>query len=340
MKLAKYEKNPILKPNPKNEWESLVVLNPAVIYDEKTKEFIMLYRAADQSNLHRIVIGLAKSKDGFNFDRESNRPNLIGTPNSPDEGGVEDPRLVKMGDWYFLTYASRPYYPGRYWLNEKVDRELPPQEGVSFIKHNDTLTHLAITKDFITYKKLGRITDSTVDDRDVMIFPEKINGNYVRLSRPMTWCGKGYPNKKPAIYITYSTDLMEWKNPKLLMEGVESWEDKKIGASCPPIKTPYGWFHIYHGVATKDQAYRVGAVLLDLNEPNKIIARTKDFIMEPDMPYELEGFYNACVFPTGNVVVDGKLYVYYGAADKYVCAATADFENLLQYLLNHCKVDN
>jgi beta-1,2-mannobiose phosphorylase / 1,2-beta-oligomannan phosphorylase len=336
MKLDKYVNNPILKPNQDNDWESLVVLNPAAVYDEQNQEFIMLYRAADNSDLHKISLGLAKSKDGFHFERQSNHPNLEGTIGNTDEGGVEDPRLVKMGDWYFLTYASRPYRPGRYWLNQVIKRDTP-SEGISFIKKNDTLTHLAITKDFVTYKKLGRMTNSTVDDRDVMIFPEQVNGKYVRLSRPMTWCGEGYENKNPATYIAFSSDLMEWQSPKLLMEGKEWWEDKKIGASCPPIKTEFGWFHIYHGVSKKDQAYRVGAVLLDLVDPTKIIARTKDFIMEPDQPYELEGFYNACVFPTGNVVVDGVLYVYYGAADKYVCVATADFNTLLKYLINDCK---
>ncbi len=338
MKLTKYVHNPILKPNPENDWESLVVLNPAVVYNETSKTFFMLYRAADSSDLHRIVIGLATSKDGFSFERSGNLPSLVGTPGNVDEGGVEDPRLVKMGEWYFLTYASRPYYPGRYWLNEQVQRELPPQEGISFIEKNSTLTHLAITKDFVTYKKLGRISNSTVDDRDVMIFPEKVNGKYVRLSRPLDWCGDGYPNRNPAIYIAYSDDLMEWQNPKLLMQGQEWWEEKKIGAGCPPIKTDKGWFHIYHGVAKKDQAYRVGAVLLDLENPEKIIARTKDFIMEPDLPYELEGYYNACVFPTGNVIVDGTLYVYYGAADKYVCAASANFDELINYMMLECKL--
>ena len=100
------------------------------------------------------------------------------------------------------------------------------------------------------------------------------------------------------------------------MQGEQWWEDAKIGGSCPPIKTDAGWLHLYHGVASKDKAYRVGAVLLDLDRPDKIIARTKDFIMEPEFPHETDGYYNGCVFPTGNVVKDGILYVYYGAADK------------------------
>ncbi len=336
MKLIKHKDNPILTPKLDSSWESLAVLNPAVIYDEASQSFVMLYRAADDSDRHQIVLGKATSQDGIHFTRSSDQPNVTGSPGNTDEGGVEDPRLVKIDDWYFMTYASRPFYPGKYWLNQKYPRLTPPKGTLSYIERNDTLTHLAITQDFVNYKKLGRITDSRVDDRDVIIFPEKVKGQFVRLSRPMTWFGDGYENEKPGTYIAFSDDLMEWSKPTLLMKGETWWEDKKIGGSCPPIKTPYGWFHIYHGVSTKDQAYRVGAVLLDLEDPRIVLARTSDFIMEPNQPYELEGFYNACVFPTGNVVKDGQLYVYYGAADKYVCVATIDFESLLQYLITEC----
>lgn len=117
------------------------------------------------------------------------------------------------------------------------------------------------------------------------------------------------------------------------------WEDKKLGGSCPPIKTEKGWFFLYHGVSSKDDAYRVGAMLLDLENPAKILARTADSIMEPEFDYETSGYYNGCVFPTGNVVVDGVLYVYYGAADKYCCVATADFGQLIGWLWNECRVE-
>ena len=338
MKLKKYDKNPILKANPANEWENLCVLNPAVVYDEERGGFVMLYRAAGDTDKHNIYLGLATGKDGFHFERKSDEPVFSPTEGGSDEGCVEDPRLVKMGDWYYLTYASRPYAPGRYWI-ENYPRPWfnPPKDGPSFLRNNDTLTHLAITQDFRTYKKLGRITDSRVDDRDVIIFPEKVNGKFVRLSRPMTWFGEGYENEKPCTYIAFSDDLMEWENPKVLMQGKEWWESKKIGGSCPPIRTDKGWFHLYHGVCEEDGCYRVGAVLLDLNDPTKIIARTKDPILEPETEYEKSGYYNGCVFPTGNVVKDGVLYVYYGAADKYVCVATADFEEFLTYLLKECR---
>jgi predicted GH43/DUF377 family glycosyl hydrolase len=335
MLLKKSPLNPILSPNPKNEWENLVVLNPAVIYDDAKQEFVMLYRAAGDTIEHYIYLGLATSKDGFHFERQLDHPVLEPDYNGEDGGCVEDPRLVKMGEWYYLTYAARPYAPGRYWLNEPKPWFNPPVDGPVFLRWNNTVTYLAITQDFIHYKKLGRITDTRDDDRDVYIFPERINGKFVRISRPMYACGEGYVNKSAAIWISFSDDLMEWPTRQLLMKGEYWWESKKIGGSCPPLKTPYGWFMIVHGVCEEDQSYRVGAVLMDLVHPEKILARTKEPIMVPDQDYEARGVYNGCVFPTGNVVKDGILYVYYGAADKTVCVATCDFEELLQGMIHN-----
>jgi predicted GH43/DUF377 family glycosyl hydrolase len=88
---------------------------------------------------------------------------------------------------------------------------------------------------------------------------------------------------------------------------------------------------IYHGVGD-DKYYRVGAMLLDLNDPSKILHRTKDWLLEPEEPYEIEGFYNGVVFPCGNVIIDNTLFLYYGGADKYVCLATCGFDELLDYL--------
>jgi predicted GH43/DUF377 family glycosyl hydrolase len=333
IKLQRATDNPILYPNPDHAWEDLVVLNPAVIYDDENTEFVMLYRAAGDTPMHYIYLGLATSKDGIHFERQSKEPIFAPDYDGADGGCVEDPRLIRMGEWYFLTYASRPYAPGRYWLNEPKPWMDPPKVGPKYLLENNSATFLAITKDFRTYKKLGRITDTRLDDRDVFFFPEKINHQFVRLSRPMNWCGEGFPNANPAIWISFSDDILEWGKPELLMKGETWWESKKIGGSCPPIRTPYGWFHIYHGVSEKDHTYRVGAVILDLNDPRKIIARTPEPIFEPEAWYETKGVYEGCVFPTGNVVKDGILYVYYGAADKYVGVATAPFDRLLEEMM-------
>lgn len=337
MRIEKYKNNPILSPG-EREWEERCVLNPAVIYDEERNKFVMLYRAAGNDVRHKIVFGLAESDDGFNFTRMSEEPVFKSQNDEPDGGCVEDPRLVKLGDLYYLTYASRAYAPGRYWLDPTVESPMYLDESdvrgeilPSYAKNNLSVSYLAVTKDFRTYKKLGRISETNVDDRDVLLFPELINGKFVMLSRPIF---KDVPGvTAPSIWITITDDVCEYQKPELLMTGVEDWENKKMGAGAPPIKTEDGWFMLYHAV-DKDGVYRVGAALLDLNDPRKILARTKHYIMEPETDYEKSGIYNGCVFPTGNVVKDGILYIYYGCADVYVSVATVNFAELLDDLKN------
>lgn len=332
MKLTKYEGNPILKACPDREWENLCVLNPAVWYEKDEDLFYMLYRAAGNDSTHYIHLGLATSKDGFHFTRCSETPFLSPDINGPDGGCIEDPRLTKMGDTYYIVYAARTYAPGQYWSADWKplgDREV---DGVHFVQANNAVSHLAITKDFRTVKRLGRISDSRFDDRDVILFPEKVGGKYVKLSRPVERVGEAYGCDIPSVFISFSDDLMEWGEPKLLMTGEEWWQDQKIGGSCPPIRTEKGWLHLFHGVSSRDGGYRVGAVLLDLEDPTKILHRTSDFILAPEHTYETSGYYNGCVFPTGNVVKGDTLYVYYGAADKYVCVATCKLQELLDFL--------
>lgn len=343
IKLKKYAGNPILEPNEANEWESACVLNPAVVQDEKTGEIVMLYRAAGRDKQHIIRLGLAKSTDGIHFERSGDKPVFDVDKDDADGGCVEDPRMVNIEGTYFMVYAARAYAPGQYWLEENFEhvmcKELPgeviSEAAPYFAKNNKTVSYLAMTQDFKKYKRLGRITDARYDDRDVLLFPEKIDGKYVRISRPKMRQGEV---KMPSIWITMSEDMMEYGEPELLLTGEEWWESARIGAGSPPIRTEKGWFMLYHGVAEKDGCYRVGAVLLDLKDPRKVISRTKEYIMEPEYGYETEGFYNGCVFPTGNVVKEGTLYVYYGCADKYVALATADFEELVRYLYRECKV--
>ena len=328
MKFNKYKNNPILSPLKNHPWENFCVLNPGVIYDHENKRFVMLYRAAGDDIKHKISLGLATSTDGFNFTRSFDYPVFSPAESEIDGGCVEDPRIVKIDDYYYITYAARAFCPGRYWLpNFKEERAQwfePQKETVpSFYRNNHTVTYLAMTKDFVHYVRLGRITDSRVDDRDVVIFPRRINGKFVRISRPAI-------DEEYSMKIAFSDDLLEWGAAETLYKGEEDWESYKVGASCPPIETDEGWLFIYHGVSKEDKKYRVGVLLLDKDDPKKIIARTKNFVMEPDQPYECDGgLYNGCVFPTGAVLKDGVLYVYYGCADKYVSVATVSLEELL-----------
>jgi beta-1,2-mannobiose phosphorylase / 1,2-beta-oligomannan phosphorylase len=335
MILKKYKGNPILSPNTNNEWESLVVCNPGAWYENG--KFYMLYRAAGDDTEHIIRFGLATSNDGYNFTRVSNTPVLSPSLEGPDSGCIEDARIVKFDDFFYITYAFRPFPPGQYWkfAHDVVLTQSVGENAPSFLKNNTANSGLAITKDFKSWKRLGRITQSNLDDRDVILFPEKINDKFVMLHRPKEWVGSEYGTKYPAIWIRYSNDLLVWNEPStMIINGIEGTWEEKVGGSTPPLKTEKGWILIYHGVENGGNGYyRVGAALLDLNDPSKVIGRLNNWILEPEYFYELEGPYNGCVFPTGNVIVNDTLYVYYGAADKYIGVATCSVEELLNALL-------
>ena len=338
MKLKKYAKNPILSPNAKNYWESLVVCNPGAWYENG--KFYLLYRSAGDDAEHMTYFGLAESSDGYTFERVSNKPVFSPSTDGLDAGTVEDPRIVKFGNDFYVTYAARPYPPGQYWKygHDVVNKPNPYHNAPPFLTENITNTSLAVTKDFKVWKRLGRITPANLDDRDVILFPEKMQGRfknkYAMLRRPKQWIGNGYDTEFPAIWITFSEDLLVWNEDNhLLLKGRKGTWEEKVGGNTPPIKTDRGWLILYHGVENGGKGfYRVGAALLDLEDQTKIIARATDPIMEPTEWYEMEGPYPGCVFPVGNLVVEDTLYIYYGGADKYCALATCNLQDLLNYL--------
>lgn len=184
------------------------------------------------------------------------------------------------------------------------------------------------------FRRLGIITPYQADDKDVVLFPEKVQGKYAVIHRPANWVGPGYPVERPSIWFAFLDGLPgRMYGHKLIMQPEEDWEAKKIGAGPPPIKTEKGWLLIYHGVDW-GHVYRAGAVLLDLEEPWRIIARTRDPILEPKEPYEVEGDVPNVVFPEGAVVIGDELLVFYGGADKVCCLAKAGLDELLSYLLD------
>jgi len=334
MQLTKHPQNPILEPNKSNNWENLVVCNPGAWYEDGT--FYLLYRAAGNDEEHTISFGLATSKDGTNFERVSEKPVFGPSIDGPDMGGVEDARIVKFDDVFYVTYAYRPYAPGRYWTFEHDVVRLPEagENAPLVYKNNIANTGLAMTKDFKSWRRLGRMTETNLDNRDVILFPEKINGKFALLHRPKEWVGEKYGCEFASIWIAYSDDMLVWNEPStLLLSGRTGTWEEKVGGATPPLKTKDGWLLIYHGVENSGCGYyRTGVALLDLYNPGKIIARDPDWIMEPEHDYEMEGFYKGCVFPTGNVIIDDTLYVYYGGADKYVGLATCSVSELLNHL--------
>ena len=333
--LTRHAGNPVLSPLPGSPWQGEVTTNPAAWRDEKTGEVILLYRAAGHDDQHVVHLGLATSRDGYTFTRSAEpAPTISPIPNTPDGGCIEDPRIIKIGEWYYVTVASRPFPPGRYWTNTNhaPDRRQGfPAEFPVALRQNLTSTHLFLTKDFKEWIRAGRMTDPALDERDVVIFPEKVGGKWITIHRPMQWHGQGFPNAFPSIWIARSDDLLAWKQLQLLAKGEESWE-LKIGANNPPLKTPHGWLQIYHGVGA-DKQYRLGALLLDLEDPTIVTHRTKHPIYQPEADYETKGIYNGVCFPCGHVVINGTYFLYYGGADVHCCVATCNLDELIAHLL-------
>ncbi len=350
LKLKRYKNNPILEPNPKNWWEKAAVFNCATWYDGKLVH--LLYRAIGEDKKYpprlgyavstyekyTSRLGYAVSEDGFNFSRVSKLP-IFSPEKDYEKEACEDPRLTFIDDGkLYMTYAV-PFKPLRPLLNEW---------GEPFN------TALASVRDysFREFKRLGIITPEGSANRDVVLFSEKINKKFVMLHRPFRWtqewlrkpepkqkeillpCSPNTLPEKPSIWIAYSSNLKEWNRYKVVMKPEEKWENWKIGAGPPPLKTPEGWLLIYHGVDTKKvpRTYRAGIALLALENPSRVIARLPYPVLEPEKEYEKKGDTPNVVFPEGAIIKNGILFVYYGGADKVCCLATVELDKLLKEL--------
>ncbi len=184
------------------------------------------------------------------------------------------------------------------------------------------------SQDFQSFEFLGMSQD---DLRNGVLFPERIGGRYARLERP-NQLADSLAGGGGAIRLAYSDDLVNWEVGGNLMRGRPRYWDERIGSGPPPVKTSQGWLHIYHGVATHFGAsslYQAGAVLLDLEDPSKVIARGRDNILEPREPWELAGQVPGVVFPTGLILRDDAVDLYYGAADSCIGLARASIQQLI-----------
>jgi len=335
VQLRRFDGNPIISPKADSWWQCAVTTNPGAWYDPASRTVTMLFRASAADAIHKVYLGRAVSGDGYHFDRVGDQP-AVAPSDGFDGGCVEDPRIVKFGDWYFIVYASRPFPAGQYWLKTPNEQWKPPFATADWplcMRESLSSSGLLLTRDFQTYYRGGRITHPMLDDRDAILFPEKIGGRFAMLHRPMNWTGAKYGTDHPAMWVMQSDDVHNWdyNTSKFVAKAKFKWE-KKIGGSTPPIRTKYGWFTIYHAVGS-DLHYRLGAMLLDLDDPSKVLHRTPDWILQPEAPYELEGFYKGVIFPCGNVVIDGTLFVYYGAADRFVGVATCNLQEMLEWLV-------
>ena len=327
LKFTRCPENPIVVPG-LYDWRMATVFNPGVLYEDG--RFTMYERAAGQLRPFHCYIGALESEDGIHFRHMSDQPVFTPEMAGSPYGSVQDPRVVKIEDVYYMTYAFRPYAwnsnPTGVGVPESYEPTFPGFSGKP--EENMTRSGIAISTDRLHWQHHCWPTPKELDDRDVILFPEKINGRFALLRRPLQFIGPQYGTNYPGIWICYSEDLQTWTEPELVIKPEFAWEDNRIGGATPPIKTDEGWLVLYHGVENQNPAvrrvcYRLGALLLDLNDPTKVLARTSHFIMEPETYYERVGLYIPnVVFPTGNVVVDGLLYLYYGVCDTAIALAT------------------
>ncbi|MCF6242239.1 MAG: glycoside hydrolase family 130 protein [Bacteroidales bacterium] len=241
---------------------------------------------------------LARSKDGINF-KVDEKPFILPADRT-ESFGVEDARISKINDEYYINYT--------------------------IVSGDGYATFLSKTKDFKNIERLGIIFSPL--NKDVCIFEEKVKGKYIALHRPDNH-GFGLPS----IWYAESPDLIHWGNHKcLLRPNGSKWETQKIGAGAPPVKTEYGWLVIYHAKG-ENNVYSLNLILLDLKYPDKIIALSKEPFMFPETKYEKEGFFGNVVFTNGHVVLpDGTINIYYGTSDEYTCMAQTSINELLNLL--------
>ena len=332
MKIKRCSRNPIVVPGI-YDYRMVSVFNPGVIFDNGT--FYMYERAAGSLRPFKTSIGLLKSKDGINFEIASDKPvftaEMLGFP----DGSVEDARVVKIDNKFYMCYALQPYAFDCWPTGIALPDYYPyPQWEENNVAPMLTRSGIAISNDGETYEQLCFNTPVEIDDRDNALFPEKINDKFVMLRRPMQYVGKEYGTDLPGMWIAYSDDLFEWSKPELLATAeVPEWEGLKIGGAATPLKTKEGWIVLYHGVDS-NSTYRVGALLLDINDPLKVIARTRKPIMEPEYHYERFGLViNNTIFPTANLIHNDEIYIYYGCCDTSISLATVPVNEMLEYLL-------
>lgn len=303
--VRRYAENPILT-KADIPYEVETVHNAAVVKHDD--QYIMLFRSHLRTG--RSIIGLARSTDGFNFIADHQpflQPDQDGPFADYEAFGVEDPRVTRMEQDYFITYSA--------------------------YSKNGVRIALAKTRDFNRFEKVALITEA--DYRNVVIFPEKFNGLYARLDRPHSEIAPW------SIWISYSPDLRFWGSSQLIMRPEPyHWDEMKIGPGAPPIKTEEGWLSIYHGVfeTMAGSVYRLGVALHDLHDPSKMIGVGDSWILQPEDPWEITGYVPNVVFSCGAVAEpDGTVKIYWGGADTVMCVGEATLSDLVAQCINHSR---
>lgn len=315
--MKRYSENPILTRKDIVSNHPLLqdvssIFNPGAV--KFKNEYLLITRVQSRSRETSFV--LARSKDGIHFVTED-KPIIF--------RGFEN-----FGRKVYHSYDARiTELEGKFYIMFAMDMEGECNLG------------LAVTHDFLVFNFLGIASDE--DIRNGVLFPEKVNGKYLRYDRPNKARHTNGPTSGSTIWLSESDDLLNWKAVAPVMDGRWHYWDEFIGSGPAPVKTKCGWLHIYHGVAThfgSANIYQTGVALFDLNDPSKLIGRCRHNILEPREFYELTGQVPNVVFPSGIIVEESdhegfakensEVKVYYGAADTSIGLATTTITELLE----------
>ena len=318
-----------MRPDPANPYERGGVLNPAAVLHNGVT--YLYYRAVAETphNYSRILMATCKSGEDNSIEAvrlgrvalepEADYELWVDSEGAVRAGGVEDPRITRIGDTYYMAYTAYG----------SVDGSLGPRIA------------LARSHDLFAWERMGlvslgplnvtingesrRIELALVPNKDAILFPERIGGRYCMMHRPMFPNSIGLPQ---SIWLSWSHDLLHWDDHQLVLSPTLPWESLKVGGGTPPLRTPHGWLTFYHGVegladTDPNRRYHAGALLLDLDNPARILYQSPQPVLSPQSHDETVGVVSNVVFPTGVVAqADGRIDVYYGMADQAIGLAT------------------
>jgi beta-1,4-mannooligosaccharide/beta-1,4-mannosyl-N-acetylglucosamine phosphorylase len=299
----RYDKNPVIGRNVIKSAGR--IFNSALVPYQGA--FIGVFRAEHRNGYPKLHIG--RSKDAINWDIEDKDIKFLDENGKPARPIVYsyDPRLVEIDGTFYITWCDQ---------------------------HNGPTIGIAKTKDFKTFVRHENAF--LPFNRNGVLFPRKIGGNFVMLSRPSDNGHTPFGN----IYLSQSPDMTYWGKHRLVMQTTHYWwKNTKLGAGPIPIETSEGWLLIYHGVCTSCSGfiYSIGGALLDIDDPSKVIADCEDYLLTPEAPYETTGFVPNVTFPCATLqdADTGRIAIFYGAADTYSALAFAQVDELIDYIKSH-----
>lgn len=326
LSFERHEANPVIQPNTGNHWESKATFNPAALFAEG--KIHLLYRAIGDNDVS--VLGYAVSQNGFDvegqlphpayaqhkaFEADMKKQYVPPAPYSSGggwNGGCEDPRLTLVDDTVHLIYTA---FDG--WGSIRVAMSTLPLKN--FLENDWRWT------------KPIFLSPPQEIHKNWVLFPEKIRGKYAILH-----------SISPNVLIDYVDDMKIFSGEKFIRSYYSGrsgragkWDNWVRGVGPTPMKTKYGWLVLYHAMDNEDpDRYKLGAMLLDLNDPTKVLYRSRSPFLEPDVSYENDGFKAGVVYCCGSAIMNDTLFIYYGGADTVTCVATLDLEKFMKELMS------